>query len=158
MLLHVSKLFQQKGGLGCGFYCIQVMSTKTDTTVSTNNDVMETNSGVDADVDSFSFHEEDEFDSLVGTVDFNEATKTYLLAEKFGNTHFRDIQRESIDAALNKKNCLIIQPTSKGKSLYYQFPTLYTGKTTLVITPTISLMHDQTCELVSGGVDTVFLA
>ena len=57
MLLHVSKLFQQKGGLGCGFYCIQVMSTKTDTTVSTNNDVMETNSGVDADVDSFSFHD-----------------------------------------------------------------------------------------------------
>ena len=28
------------------------------------------------------------FDSTLSTVDVNEATKTYILAEKFGNTHF----------------------------------------------------------------------
>ena len=107
--------------------------------------------------DSFSLNGDDEFDSIVGTVDVNEATKTFLLAEKFGNTRFKDFQKESIDAVLNKKNCLVIQPTGKGKSLCYQFPAVYMGKTTLVITPTISLMHDQTRELQSKGIDAVFL-
>ena len=53
---------------------------------------------------------------------------------------------------------LIIQPTGKGKSLCYQFPAMYTGNTTLVITPTIiiSLMHDQTCELKSKGIISWF--
>ena len=44
-----------------------------------------------------------------------------------------------------------------GKSLCYQFPAVYTGKTTLVVTPTISLMHDQTLELSKQGIDAVFL-
>ena len=40
----------------------------------------------DSNNNSFSFSGEEEFDSIVGTVDINEATKTlgYLLAEKFG--------------------------------------------------------------------------
>ena len=107
--------------------------------------------------DSFSLSDDNEFDSIVGTVDVNEATKTYLLAEKFGNTRFKDFQKESIDAVLNKKNCVVVQPTGKGKSLCYQFPAVYTGNTTLVITPTISLMHDQTRELKNKGIDAVFL-
>ena len=125
---------------------------------------METSSGSssksidgDSNNDSFSLSGDDEFDSIVGTIDVNEATKTYLLAEKFGNARFKDFQKESIDAVLNKKNCLVIQPTGKGKSLCYQFPALYTGNTTLVITPTISLMHDQTRELKGKGIDAVFL-
>ena len=80
-----------------------------------------------------------------------------MLAEKFGNARFRDFQKESIDAVLNQKNCLVIQPTGKGKSLCYQIPALYTGNTTLVITPTISLMHDRTRELKGKGIDAVFL-
>ena len=119
------------------------MTSKTGANASST--AIDTNSGIsdrnDVDSDnhaneSFSFSGDDEFDSIVGTVDVNEATKTYLLAEKFGNTRFKDFQKESIDAVLNKKNCLVIQPTGKGKSLCYQFPALYTGKTTLVVTPT----------------------
>ena len=124
------------------------------TTMETSSSLASTN--VDNN-DSFSLNGDDEFDSIVGTVDVNEATKTFLLAEKFGNTRFKDFQKESIDAVLNKKNCLVIQPTGKGKSLCYQFPAIYMGKTTLVITPTISLMHDQTRELQSKGIDAVFL-
>ena len=70
---------------------------------------------------------------------------------------FRDFQKESIDAVLNKKNCLVIQPIGKGKSYCYQFPAVCMGKTILVITPTISLMHDQMRELHSKGIDAVFL-
>ena len=106
--------------------------------------------------DSFSLNGDDKFDSIVDTVDVNGATNT-LLAEKFGNTRFKYFQKESIDAVLNKKNCLVIQPTGKGKSLCYQFQAIYMGKTTLVITPTISLMHDQTRELQTKGIDAVFL-
>ena len=94
-------------------------------------------------------------------VDVTDATKTYLailLAEKFGNTHFKEFQKKATDAVVNKQNCLVIQPTGKGKSLYYQFPPLYyTGKTNLVVTPTISLMHDQTHELNKKGINAVFL-
>ena len=52
---------------------------------------------------------------------------------------------------------LIIQPTGMGKSLCYQFPAVYTGKATVVVTPTISLMHDQTQELTKQGINAVFL-
>ena len=104
---------------------------------------METSSGSpskdsDSNNDSFSLSDEEEVDSIVGSIDVNEATKTYMLAEKFGNTQFKDFQKESIDAVLNKKNCLVIQPTGKGKSLCCQFPVVYTGNTTLVKAPTIN--------------------
>ena len=142
----------------------QVMTSKTGANASLTG--MDTNSGIsdrnDVDSDnhaneSFSFSGDDEFDSIVGTVDVNEATKTYLLGEKFGNTLFNDFQKELIDAVLNKKNCLVIQPTGKGKSLCYQFPALYTGKTTLVVMPTISLMHNQTRELKNKGIDEILI-
>jgi ATP-dependent DNA helicase RecQ len=64
--------------------------------------------------------------------EYDEAAKIYLLAKKFGNTRFKDFQKESIDTVLNKKNCLIIQPTGKGKSLCYQFPAVYTGEKPLL--------------------------
>ena len=95
---------------------------------------------------SFSSDETDLFHSILSTLDVNEATKTYLLAEKFGNTHFREFQKLAIDAVLGKKNILVIQPTGRRKSLWYQYPAVYTGKT-VVVTPTMSLMHDQTSEL-----------
>ena len=86
-------------------------------------------------------------DDIFNGIDVNSATQRYVLAEKFDVTHFRDFQKQAVEAALKGKDTLIIQPTGKGKSLCYQFPAVYTGKTTLVITPTISLMQDQTYEL-----------
>ena len=74
----------------------------------------------------------------------NSTTQTYVLAEKFGVTLFRDFQKNNLWKLHWKEKTLIIQPTGKGKSLCYQFPAVYTGKTSLVITPTISLMQDQT--------------
>ena len=96
-------------------------------------------------------------DNIFNGIDVNSATQTYVLAEKFGVTHFRDFQKKAVEASLEGKDILIIQPTGKGKSLCYQFPAVYTEKTTLVITPTISLMQYQTCELNSKGIEAIFL-
>ena len=84
---------------------MQVMSDNADVAE------METSCGPssnksESNNDSFSLSDEDEFDSIVDTIDINEATKTYLLAEKFGNARFKDFQKESIDAVLNKKKLL----------------------------------------------------
>ena len=103
------------------------------------------------------FMDDDTIDTIFNGIDVNSATQTYVLAENFHLTHFKDFQKQAVEAALNGKDTLIIQPTGKGKSLCYQFPAAYTGTTTLVITPTISLMQDQTYELNSKGIKAMYL-
>ena len=79
------------------------------------------------------------------------------LAERFGLTSFRPYQKEIINAAINGKDTIVIQATGSGKSLRYNFPAVYTGKLTLVITPTVSLMKDQTDQLNQSGISAVYL-
>ena len=47
----------------------------------------------------------------------------------------------------------VVMATGYGKSLVYQFPPLYLGqtKTALVVSPLISLMEDQVCNMVGTG-------
>ena len=96
-------------------------------------------------------------DDIFSQIDVNSAAQRYILAEKFGITRFQDFQQEAIEATLQGNDVLIIQPTGKGKSLCYQFPAVISGSTTLVITPTISLMQDQTHELTAKGINAIFL-
>lgn len=72
-------------------------------------------------------------------------------------THFKDFQCRIIKAVLNNKDTLVIQPTGRDKSLCFQFPAIYTKKLTLVITPTVSLMQDQTHELGKVGINATYL-
>lgn len=44
-----------------------------------------------------------------------------------------------------------------GKSLCFQIPALLTGKVVVVISPLISLMHDQCLKLARHGVSACFL-
>ena len=94
---------------------------------------------------------------MLSTYDLDEAAKRCVLAECFHLTHFKESQSRVIDAVLNKRDSLVIQPTGSGKSLCYQFPAVYTKRLTLVITPTISLMQDQTNELEKLGISAVYL-
>ncbi|MEG4590479.1 hypothetical protein QUB00_01275 [Microcoleus sp. F8_C2] len=52
-------------------------------------------------------------------------------------------QQEIVEAALQKLD-MIVMPTGSGKSLYFQLPTLLKPGLTVVISPLIGVMQDET--------------
>jgi ATP-dependent DNA helicase RecQ len=75
------------------------------------------------------------------------------MKEVFGLDHFRPGQKEAIDAILSGRDTLAIMPTGSGKSLCYQLPGLHRRGTTIVVSPLISLMKDQSDKLDALGLD-----
>lgn len=70
---------------------------------------------------------------------------------------FRPFQKEAINLVLNKKDCLILMPTSGGKSLCYQLPVMVQNSIGIVISPLIALMEDQVQQLQNKGVKAIAL-
>ena len=77
------------------------------------------------------------------------------LQERFGIDEFRPGQRELVDAILAGRDALAIMPTGSGKSLVYQLPAVVLEGLTVVVSPLIALMKDQTDKLEALGVDVV---
>jgi ATP-dependent DNA helicase RecQ len=73
-------------------------------------------------------------------------------AESFGVRRFRRGQRELIEAALTRRDSIGILPTGAGKSLCFQLPSVLLDGTTVVVSPLISLMQDQTEKLAQADV------
>jgi ATP-dependent DNA helicase RecQ len=71
----------------------------------------------------------------------------------FGLDAFRPGQEKVIAAILSGRDTLAIMPTGSGKSLCYQLPGLHLGGTTVVVSPLISLMKDQSDKLEALGLD-----
>jgi len=86
-----------------------------------------------------------------------EAQLTGKPVKHFQLTDLKDWQLKVLQAAIEGRNTLVMQPTGSGKSLCYQLPGLITGKTTLVLTPIISLMQDQTAGLLERGIQASLL-
>jgi len=63
--------------------------------------------------------------------------------QRFGITHFRSGQRETLEAVFQGKSVLAIMPTGAGKSLCYQLPALFLARAVVVVSPLIALMQDQ---------------
>ncbi len=78
--------------------------------------------------------------------------------ERLGYASFRPGQREAVETLLARKRLLLLAPTGGGKSLVYQLPATLLPGTTLVISPLVSLMHDQVQALEARGVSATFLA
>lgn len=76
------------------------------------------------------------------------------LQTHFSFDTFRAGQRETIERLINGESTLCIFPTGAGKSLCYQLPSiLLKGKTSLVISPLISLIQDQIQQLQDLGIE-----
>ncbi|KAJ6451534.1 P-loop containing nucleoside triphosphate hydrolase protein, partial [Mycena vitilis] len=85
-----------------------------------------------------------------------------FLADPFGLKEFRTNQREIIEAAVRGGDIFVLMPTGGGKSLCYQLPAVYEwrkkGKTTIVISPLVSLMRDQVVALRGKNIDAAMLS
>jgi ATP-dependent DNA helicase RecQ len=70
-----------------------------------------------------------------------------VAASRFEVRVFRPGQLELIEGVLNGRDQLGILPTGGGKSLCFQLPALFLPRSTVVVSPLIALMQDQTTKL-----------
>ena len=78
--------------------------------------------------------------------------------KKFHVDELRKTQIKPINDILDDKDVFVVAPTSSGKSLIYQLPaSMQKDKLTLVLEPTLALMHDQVRKLVNLGIPAAYL-
>ncbi len=80
------------------------------------------------------------------------------LLKLLGLATFRPGQRDAVQAALDRRDALVVMPTGGGKSLCYQLPALAGSDLTVVVSPLIALMRDQCARLTDLGHPAVMLA
>jgi len=83
--------------------------------------------------------------------------KLQALKYYFGYETFRNNQEEIIDSLLEKKDTIAILNTGGGKSICFQIPALISSGITIVITPLISLMHNQVGELKKNKIKAEYI-
>ena len=83
--------------------------------------------------------------------------KQALLQHYYGYSQFRPGQEELVDGILEGRDVFGIMPTGGGKSICYQLPGLMLPGVTLVISPLISLMHDQVMALKAAGIPGAYV-
>ena len=96
-------------------------------------------------------------DDFGADISMQDAMLVSTLAERFGLTSFKCFQRTVIDAVLEGRDTLVVHPTGSGKSLCFQFPPVFQNKKSIVVTPTISLMQDQSFGLQQKAIGSIFL-
>ena len=84
--------------------------------------------------------------------DLQQALKKY-----WGYDSFRPMQERIIQSLMEGHYAAVVMPTGGGKSLCYQLPALVLGRTVLVVSPLIALMHDQVAQLADMGIPAAML-
>ena len=75
----------------------------------------------------------------------------------FGLREFRPGQERVVRNVLAKKDTLAVMPTGSGKSLTFQLPAMVLEGVTVVVSPLLALMKDQTDRLRTRGVEAARL-
>jgi ATP-dependent DNA helicase RecQ len=75
-----------------------------------------------------------------------------ILQSVFGHKNFRGHQEKIISTLIEGQDCLVLMPTSAGKSICFQIPSLLREGCGVVISPLIALMKDQVDSLKEMGV------
>ncbi|MDE6134006.1 MAG: RecQ family ATP-dependent DNA helicase, partial [Muribaculaceae bacterium] len=75
-----------------------------------------------------------------------------VLRRYWGYDSFRPLQYEIIQSVLSGRDTIGLLPTGGGKSLTFQVPAMILPGITVVVTPLISLMKDQTDALLRRGI------
>jgi ATP-dependent DNA helicase RecQ len=91
--------------------------------------------------------------ATVRTVRISQRELKRTMRRVFGVEEFRPGQEDVIRAVLSGRDTLAVMPTGSGKSLCYQLPGLHLKGTTIVVSPLISLMKDQTDKLDGLGIE-----
>ncbi len=76
---------------------------------------------------------------------------------RFGVSDFRAGQREIIESVLTGEDVLGILPTGAGKSLCFQLPALFLDGLTVVVSPLIALLQDQSEHLDEADIEAARL-
>ncbi|GJQ85483.1 hypothetical protein Trydic_g23073 [Trypoxylus dichotomus] len=112
---------------------------------------------------SDSFNDEDEKElitqfKMVDGIEPPHQRHLDVLFKIFGHKEFRPMQWKIINSIMNDRrdNCAIMA-TGYGKSLCYQYPSVYCGGVTIVISPLISLMEDQVLSLTVANISACLL-
>lgn len=95
--------------------------------------------------------------SAPGATGIATETPLELVRRVFGFESLRPLQASAIDAALARRDALVVLPTGGGKSLCFQVPALLRPGLTVVVSPLISLMQDQVTGLRELGVGAAML-
>jgi ATP-dependent DNA helicase RecQ len=80
-----------------------------------------------------------------------------VLQKYWGYDSFRPLQHEAMSDVLDGRDSLVVLPTGGGKSLCYQVPAVILPGLSVVISPLLSLMKDQTDALRECGIPAVCL-
>ena len=97
----------------------------------------------------------------MSSVHTNPSSLHALLKEIWGHSQFRGQQEQIVQTITNGGDALVLMPTGAGKSVCYQLPAIARHRAglgvTLVVSPLIALMHDQTQALQELGIACGFL-
>jgi len=80
------------------------------------------------------------------------------LKEFWNYSSFREKQREIVDSIISRTDTLALLPTGGGKSLCYQLPAILLEGTTIIISPLLALMREQTHELLRRGIPATYIS
>jgi ATP-dependent DNA helicase RecQ len=80
-----------------------------------------------------------------------------VLKKYWGYDDFRPGQDDAIRSVLEGRETMVLFPTGGGKSLCYQVPALLLDGLTIVISPLVALMQDQTAQLQKYGIRATFI-